>query len=216
MSVAAFFATLLRGLPQPAEGKAVRRTSVDSRGSTERGSTPRVNFAVPAPVYRWLADMAIVHNCGSVHKSVRDLLVWASAGQDDDLEWMFATSHGMPTFADDAQAGSREPPPASNRAAHAANAAHAAGEGVALEARLSRSLQDWIATCVDHYALEGPSDVLDAICRCAIELDAADDVFQCDESTHHIGRSTVDLYHDLGINCFSSSTASGSPRYRQT
>lgn len=157
-----------------------------------------LTLTLPAHLFAWVSDMATIHNYGSVHKSVRDLLAWAAAAQPEDLDWIFGTRHDLHVQKLQSQLQEKKHHHVQNL-----DAPHSAC--VAVEARLSHFLQNWIAFCVDHYHLDGPSQLFDAVCRCAIELDAADDIFESDECGHDLPASTVDLYHDLGINGFCAS-----------
>lgn len=172
-------------------------------------ATPRhVAFTLPDKVYTWLEAMAVTHNYGSVHKSVRDLLAWACTAQDDDLDWLFATPHELPSCLD------REIALCELAVDH--DASCIAGkqpfarlqplqDAVSLDARVSDVLYHWICMVVHRYSLCGPSAVLETVCRCAIELQAADDIFESDESGHDLPESTAELYHDLGLIRFAPS-----------
>ena len=86
-----------------------------------------------------------------------------------------------------------------------------ANESVVVEARLSEFLQTWLLFCVDRYELGSPCKVLDTVCRCAIALEAAEDIFESDESGRDLPTCTADLYLDLEIHGFTSSPIT-SPR----
>lgn len=162
--------------------------------------------------------MALLHNYGSVHKSIRDLLVWASAGQDEDLDWLFCTPHEVAACIDidiDERSGDAVHEAsyieASCIAEKQAYARLRPQDDVTLDARVSDHLSHWIAFIVQRYSLRGPSDVLEALCRCAIVLRAADDVFESDESGHDLPESTAELYHDLGLIRFVPTPALSTP-----
>lgn len=136
-----------------------------------------VVLCVSPPLYAWLCEMAAEHNYGSVHKSIRDLLRWAAdATDEDDLEWIFASARkGVPTSATRAEPHSK------------------------VRARLSARLAAWVRDCVQQYGVDSPSQLLQCVCRAAIDLDAAYDVFASDEAGRALPSASVDLYYDLGI-----------------
>lgn len=183
--------------------------------------SPRhVSFTLPDKMYAWLEAMALVHNYGSVHKSVRDLLAWACTGEDDDLDWMFLSSHDIVATSylhDESNSWSDvSSDDADIEAAFIAEKqAHPRSteiqDSVLVDARVSESHFVWLARMVQRYSLQGPTHVLDVICRCAIELAAANDVFESDECGHDLPESTAQLYQDLGIISFNSSCAEDAP-----
>lgn len=140
----------------------------------------------------------MLHNYGSVHKSIRDLLEWACTARDDDMEWLFSTPHEVPACLDMKVECELE---ASTIATKTKTRCMRRSplDPITLDARISDSLHHWIENSVSHFGLEGPSDVLEAVCKCAIELHAADDIFESDESGHDLPTSTAELYHDLGL-----------------
>lgn len=161
-----------------------------------------ISFTLSDQLFTWLQAMAMLHNYGSVHKSVRDLLLWASAGQDEDFDWLFCTPHEVPACIDLDLADDSYCDPVHEASCIAGKQAFARScpqNMVTMDARVSDHLSHWIALIVSRYSLRGPSDVLDCVCRCAISLHAADDVFESDESGHDLPESTAELYHDLGI-----------------
>lgn len=208
---------------QPSISMAIPDISMDSLADTLRDAlppvkkTPRsprhVSFTLPDKLYAWLETMALVHNYGSVHKSVRDLLAWACTGQDDDLDWMFLTQHDVHSPSDsddDSQCWSDvsgdhadlEAAFIAEKQAHSKLGEHQ--DTILLDARVSDSHFSWLCRMVQRYSLQGPAHVLDVVCRCAIELAAADDVFESDECGHDLPESTAQLYHDLGLISFNS------------
>lgn len=202
--------------------------SMDSLADTLRDPLPpvkkvprsprHVSFTLPEKLYAWLETMAVVHNYGSVHKSVRDLLSWACTGEDDDLDWMFLTTHDLePTHESDNESTNSWSDVSSDEAdieaafiaekqAHSKLGEHQ--DTVLLDARVSESHFTWLCRMVQRYSLQGPAHVLDAVCRCAIELAAADDVFESDECGHDLPESTAQLYQDLGLISFNPSAVS--------
>lgn len=188
-------------------GSSSPSTSPTAAAQAVAHAPRRVSFTLSERLYVWLETMAVRHNYGSIHKSVRDLLEWASSGlEEEDLEWLFCVPHELParldhelvaTFVgddDDACCIAMQCKQA---------AARASPKGpVALDAFLCESLYLWMSACVHRFALRGPSDVLEAVMRAAIELDADDDVFESDECGHDLPESTAELYHDLGLIAF--------------
>ncbi|KAI0564659.1 hypothetical protein FGB62_25g227 [Gracilaria domingensis] len=157
--------------------------------------TPRrVTFTLQRQIYQWLEAMAVTHNYGSVHKSLRDLLEWANTGKDDDMQWLFATPHHIP---DALQLN------ACNRLTDvsciAGKQACINDDGILLHARLNDGLYQWIVDCVHKYQLCGPSQLLDTLVRCAIQLDAEHDIFDSPECGRDLATTSAELYHDLGI-----------------
>lgn len=139
-----------------------------------------VTLHLSPTLYTWVAARAAEHNYGSVHKSIRDLLHWAADSKPDDLDWIFLTSH-TPL------------PPVTPSA-----------PSTALQARLGSRLTAWVRACVARYRLDSPGELLDIVCRCAVELDAAYDIFESVEAGHSLPSQSADLYYDLGICGFFS------------
>lgn len=177
--------------------------TISSSPSARSPKTPQyVTFVLSGPLYQWLESKAVVHNYGSVHKSIRDLLAWACAGQDEDLEWMFLSPHQLPNrlhYDTDTEDIESEATTIAGKQVHARVSKD---DPVVLDARISEQLLDWVQSSVQKFGLSGPSDVLEAVCKCAIELKAADDVFETPVSGKDLPASTIDLYHDLGLMRF--------------
>lgn len=159
----------------------------------------RLTFTLSPILYQWLEAMAVTHNYGSVHKSVRDILEWANTGKDDDMQWLFATPHQIPhALRLDIQQHCLSD--ASNIAGKQACIPKAgSNQSVVLHARLSDTLHQWIAHCVVAYHLDGPSHLLETVLRCAIQLGAEHDIFDSAECGQGLPSSSAELYHDLGI-----------------
>ncbi len=118
--------------------------------------------------------MAHEHSGGSAHKAIRDLLDWAYDASDDDHRWLFTHPHDdLPRCCD----------------SHVHE----------LRARIDGQTARWIDQCVRLYGLDGPAHLLDAVCRAAVALDAADDVFASVEAGMSLPKRSADLYYDLGI-----------------
>lgn len=177
-------------------------------------SFKHIAFTLPDHLYAWLESMAVIHNYGSVHKSIRDLLGWACTGQDEDLDWIFLTSHShiddslsfysasaTSSVASSSSSSIHEfDDPDALTVAGKQSCARLATRRVALDARVSNVLYSWIIDVIDRYSLDGgPSVVFETLVRCAIELQAADDIFESDECGHDLPESTAELYHDLGL-----------------
>lgn len=120
------------------------------------------------------------------------------------MQWLFGTVHEIPACLD-FYFGREHTPEASSIAGKQVYSRSSPADPVTLDARLTDSLYHWVNDCVRRYDLEGPSDVLEAVCRCAIGQGAGDDIFESDTSWHDLPRCTVQLYHDLGIIRFSAS-----------
>ncbi|CAN8061937.1 unnamed protein product [Agarophyton chilense] len=159
--------------------------------------TPRrVSFTVNCHIYQWLEAMALTHNYGSVHKSLRDLLQWANTGKHDDMHWLFATPHHIPdALYIRASSTLTDASCIADKQACVVNG----NDVIQLHARLNHSLYQWIQYCVQKYHLQGPSQLLDTLVRCAIQLHAEHDIFDSPECGRHSASSSAQLYHDLGI-----------------
>lgn len=180
-------------LPSPAPPSPPPATC-EARHSSARHSGS-MTLLLPAPLFAWLSAHASQHNLGSVHKSVRDLLMWGADVGGQELAWVLlrpADAHASQLARQLAASGFG-----------AAEARALTGEApVRVETRLPPRLQRWLAQAVRDYGLAGPSDVLEAVARVAVELDAADDVFESVDAGHDLPRSSADLYYDLGIRGF--------------
>lgn len=165
-------------------------------------TSTHVLFTLSDKLYTWLELMAVLHNYGSVHKSIRDLLCWACTGKEEDLEWIFSTPHHItPTSINQAMDTSLVVPSRELYSiAHKQHPLIYCDQTVALGSRVSDALYAWISAVVNRYELiSGASDVLECIVRCAIELGAAEDIFNSSESGHNLPKTSADLFYDLGI-----------------
>lgn len=167
--------------------------------ASPKSSGRHISFTLCTALYSWLESMAVLHNYGSVHKSVRDLLCWACTGQEEDYEWLFLTPHDTPS-------SSSSSAPFCHRAADGGVALRQAcailrsRSNIVVDARVPDGLFTWITTVAKQYHLpRGASSVLEILCKCAIELDADDDIFESNECGHDLAENTAQLYHDLGL-----------------
>lgn len=170
-----------------------------------------VAFAISNKLYTWLETMALLHNYGSVHKSVRDILSWACTGQEEDLDWIFQTPHevgidSMTHFTSDSWTehcssadieADLEAASIAERQSHAKLDQH--NDMILFDVRVTESHFTWLNHIVQRYSLQTPAPILDIVCRCVIELAAVNDVFESDECGHDLPENTTQLYLDLGI-----------------
>lgn len=73
---------------------------------------------------------------------------------------------------------------------------------------MSDLLYTFVVDIVNHYHLTGPSNVVERIVGCAVELHAAHDIFDSHESGHDLAESTAELYLDLGLIRYVDTTTS--------
>lgn len=152
-----------------------------------------MSLLLPAPLFAWLSSHAEQHNLGSVHKSVRDLLMWGADVGGQELAWVLLRP---------ADAHAKQLQRQLQASGFADLKRLMAEPAVKVETRLPPQLQRWLSQAVRDYGLKGPSDVLEAVARVAVELDAAGDVFESVDAGHDLPRSSADLYYDLGIRGF--------------